>query len=194
MYIRNISQNGRFYGREFPINPIFEHEFGSLIDRPHVHLCENSTFTSEADSSVKPVQSRILVVDDDPDHREILKTQLNTMGFECYEADNGLTGIAALKQQPVDLIISDYQMPEMDGLQMIQEIRSGINNTPVPIIFMTGNPDSHIIQRALLTGANAALAKPYSFSTLRSTILQLTGRPHGHEQKSESDNCSNPRT
>lgn len=115
-------------------------------------------------------RKRILIVEDDPDHREILTTRLRSFGFLCQEAADGYGGLDKLGHSPFDLVISDYQMPQMNGIQFIQSIRMTKGLSTIPIILMTGHSDPTVIEQALSAGATTTLTKPCSFDTLKTAL------------------------
>lgn len=127
-------------------------------------------------STSHPVDSprkRILIVEDDPDHREILKTRLEALGYACQEAPNGHEGLSKFRHSCFDLVIADYRMPQMSGIQFIHAVRKTYGISTIPIIFMTAHSDPTVIDHALSVGATTTLVKPYSLGNLQ-TALNMT--------------------
>ncbi len=117
---------------------------------------------------------RILIVDDDSDHREILKTRLSAMGYMTHQASDGTEGFAQMTQRPFNLVICDYEMPRMNGIQFIEKVRGTPALSSTPIIFVTGHPDPAILHHALAAGATSTLLKPYSFDKLHTTLKLIS--------------------
>src|SRR3954465_8858922 len=103
----------------------------------------------------------ILAVDDSSSIRVAVKTALSSAGFAVTEAANGADGIAKAKASHFDLIVTDLNMPIMDGLTMIEELRKSPAHMGVPIIFLTTESDAGLKQRAKAAGATGWLTKPF---------------------------------
>lgn len=115
-------------------------------------------------------EMRILVVEDNPDHREILKTRLNSLGYVSQEAAGSHEGLIALSYSRFDLVICDYRMPEMNGFQFIHTVRKTYGMSTIPIIFMTTHSDRTVIDHAFSLGATTTLVKPYSLENLKTAL------------------------
>lgn len=118
--------------------------------------------------------ARILVIDDEPQARRMLHIFFQRLGYDVLEAEDGVSGLNLLKDNPVDLIITDILMPNKEGLETITEIRE-LNST-VKIIAMSGggrlgNTDYLDIARRF--GADAAFAKPLDLNDLEAAITAL---------------------
>jgi response regulator RpfG family c-di-GMP phosphodiesterase len=127
---------------------------------------------------------RILLVDDDEIFREALESILQSLGFDVVAVSNGQSAIGWLAQYKADLIISDIQMPELDGIELTKKVRS---ESRVPIILITGL--SHLLEtkEAAELGANAFLTKPFSRQEIQKTIDECL-RP---SKETFSDDYSN---
>ena len=84
---------------------------------------------------------RILVVDDEPDIRDILRILLEGEGFEVEEANNGREALEKIQKRPPDLVITDYVMPEMDGEELCRKIKKDILIRHIPVIMLTGKKE-----------------------------------------------------
>lgn len=107
---------------------------------------------------LKNARQKVLVVDDDPTFRELLTDLLEMVGYDVWTAQDGLAGLEALHNRPFDLILVDYRMPGMTGLEMTAFIRR--SDTVTPIILITGDSsvlDPEIVARA---GITKLLPKP----------------------------------
>lgn len=108
--------------------------------------------------------ARILVVDDDPQFRRLIRVVLTATGYEVTEAANGLQALTELRAKAVDLILLDWRMPGMDGEATCQAIRRAGN---LPIIVVTA---SDRVQEAFAAGADAFLRKPVDSDALLARI------------------------
>lgn len=118
----------------------------------------------------------ILTVDDSASIRVTIKIALTGAGYSVAEAENGADGIAKAKAAHYDLIITDLNMPVMDGLTMIEELRKSPDHTGVPIIFLTTESDDGMKQRAKAAGATGWLTKPFDPEQLVKIARKVLGR------------------
>ncbi len=120
---------------------------------------------------------RVLVIDDSPYMVKIVKTLLDAMGIESVRGIECPTNIfAELKNWQPDLIITDYIMEPIDGLQLIQRIRKQVSDPKrfIPIILLTGYAHEHVVTDARFrAGADAVLVKPVSVQRLYSCIVSV---------------------
>ena len=117
---------------------------------------------------------KILVVDDSPAMRRIIIGNLSRMGHtDVLEGENGRSGLARLDQGPVDLIITDWDMPEMDGIEFAREVRS--RNAAVPILMVTTHAATRDIVQALEAGVSTYVVKPFTQESLKERIDSLLG-------------------
>jgi CheY-like chemotaxis protein len=114
---------------------------------------------------------RILVVDDEPDLRFILRRMLTRAGHEVVEAGDGAAGLASVLAAPPDLVVTDMMMPVMDGVEFIHRLRCDPATAAIPILAVSGDWQ-------LAVEADAALAKPYQKAALLAAAerLLLKGR------------------
>ena len=105
---------------------------------------------------------KILIVDDSAMLRDMLIYALNEGGYEdVIDAVNGVEGLKKAKQEQFDLVISDVNMPEMNGLDMIKEIRKLPNYTKVPILVLTTERSEEMKQKGKQAGATGWIVKPF---------------------------------
>jgi len=116
---------------------------------------------------------KILVVDDSPVVKKIVTTTLMKKGFEVREALDGVAALEILLNEKIDLVITDLNMPKMDGLQLTREIRKNPMYKRIPIIMLTTNPSEE--QKALEAGANLYLKKPVTSEELISHVQKFLG-------------------
>ena len=106
---------------------------------------------------------RALVIDDSRTVRAIIGAILRDLGMEVAEAGNGREGLEQLRQSPgTDLILVDWNMPVMDGLEFIQAVRAERAYDPVRILMVTTETEQEQVIRALSAGANEYLMKPFT--------------------------------
>lgn len=118
----------------------------------------------------------ILTVDDSPSIRVALKIALTNAGYSVAEAGNGAEGIEKAKASAFDLIITDLNMPVMDGLTMIEEMRRMPDQMGVPIVFLTTESDEATKARAKAAGATGWLTKPFDPDQLVRIAKKVLGR------------------
>jgi CheY-like chemotaxis protein len=119
---------------------------------------------------------RILVVEDDDDVRLALREILEVSGFEVVEAPNGRVAVREFVEQPVDLVVADIFMPEMDGIELIRELRRFLPY--VPIVAVSGGGKRHdrtAVLAAVGLGADAALEKPFTLQHFVFVVRQTLG-------------------
>jgi len=119
---------------------------------------------------------KILVVDDEENHRIMLRAVLKEEGYEVAEADDGLEAIKAVEEEPFDLILLDIRMTSMDGIEALTEIRK--ISPRVPVLIMTAYASVKTAVEALKAGAFEYLIKPLNIEELK--ILIQKGLEHYH--------------
>ena len=120
--------------------------------------------------------ARVLIVEDYPDTRVILRIILESQGYICEEAENGLQALSKVQEVPFDLVLLDYEMPLINGFQFMEKISSLKSPMNIPVIMMTGYATDHVRIQALQSGAVDILAKPYDLDTLLTVIPQALVR------------------
>ena len=110
-------------------------------------------------------ENSVLVVDDDPAHRTMLRTLLTGWGYTIHEADDGSTAIEKVHEQAFDLILMDIRMIKVSGLEALDEIKAF--NPAIPVIIMTAYSSVETAVEALKSGAYDYLTKPLDFDELR---------------------------
>jgi two-component system, NtrC family, response regulator HydG len=115
-----------------------------------------------------PNSYRILVVDDDTAHRTMLLTLVGGWGYDLLEADDGESAIAAVEDQPIDLVLMDIRMVRVSGIEALERIKA--INPAIPIVLMTAYASVEMAVEALKKGAYDYLIKPLDFDKLRLTL------------------------
>ena len=119
-----------------------------------------------------------LVVDDYSTARRLIKESLQQLGFTCLEAENGNQAIALIKHTTLNLVIADVNMPEMNGLELLKEIRADDNMNDLPVILTMLEPLDDLISDGKKLGMNDYLVKPFDVFTLSKTldkVIKTTG-------------------
>jgi len=120
---------------------------------------------------------KVLVVDDQNSVRQMTRITLEQIGVRhIHEAENGVKAIDTASTQPLDLIISDYNMPEMDGMELLRAVRGHPAARRIPFILVTGRGDRELVVKAAQAGANNYVVKPFTADILKTKIEQVIGR------------------
>ncbi|MGD2137096.1 MAG: phosphate regulon transcriptional regulator PhoB [Gammaproteobacteria bacterium] len=127
--------------------------------------------------------SRILVVDDDPDVREMIGLALARDGFEVCEAGDTTAAGEALVAGEVDLILLDWMLPGQSGFEFARSLRAGRPPRDTPVIMLTARDQEHEKVAALEAGADDYIAKPFSVSELLARIRAVLRRASGRENR-----------
>ena len=117
----------------------------------------------------------VLTVDDSLSVRKIIAGMLETIGYDVLEASNGLDALNKLAENKVDAIISDINMPEMNGMDMIKEIRKTDKNNNIPILMFTSESQNDLKQKAKDLGAIGWLQKPFNENSLIVALHRMLG-------------------
>ncbi|MBC7196524.1 MAG: response regulator [Deferribacterales bacterium] len=119
---------------------------------------------------------RIITVDDSSTMRRIIKNTLIKIGFSnILEAGNGIEALEVLAQNNVDLIITDWNMPEMDGLTFVKTLRAKDQYKEIPILMVTTEAAKEDILTALKSGVNNYVVKPFTPDILQEKVFKLLG-------------------
>jgi two-component system chemotaxis response regulator CheY len=117
---------------------------------------------------------RFLVVDDSTTMRRIIINTLNKVGYQdCAEAANGREGMERLATTTVDMIITDWNMPEMSGIEFIRSVRANAATKDLPVLMVTTNAAKDDIVEALRAGVNSYVVKPFSPETIKEKIESM---------------------
>lgn len=115
----------------------------------------------------------ILLVDDSTTIRNMLKATLQPMGYQILEAAGGRAGLEQVKQAKIDLVISDQNMPGLDGLGMVKAIREGTVNQNVPILVLTTETSDDMKTQFRAAGASGWMSKPFIPERLEAALKKL---------------------
>jgi two-component system chemotaxis response regulator CheY len=115
-----------------------------------------------------------LIVDDSTTMRMILKAYLQKMGFTVTEAVNGLDALVKLRAMgKADIVLVDWNMPEMDGLDFVKAVRAEIGYAAMPLMMVTTNSEREHVELALEAGANEYVMKPFTGAMIREKLEML---------------------
>ncbi len=116
---------------------------------------------------------KILVVDDCPTTRKLISLYLKSKGFLVVTAENGLDGIEKLGAGDINLILSDINMPYMDGIEFLKTVRSDPNSSHIPVFMVTTESDPEEKERAFKMGAAGYMVKPVTAEQVVTAVKQI---------------------
>lgn len=134
----------------------------------------------------------VLIVDDSGSMRKVIKKVLQLSGFqvgECLEAANGRDALKVLARHEVDLILSDINMPEMNGVDLLRVLRRQAQWHDLPVVFITTETSETALKEALALGAKGYLRKPFRPESILSLLTEIMGEPDGFEVASDNEGC-----
>ena len=112
----------------------------------------------------------VLVVDDDPNSREIVQTFLESRGYDVVTAPNGESALAAVQSESPDLVLLDVMMPGMDGWEVARTLKDHADYADIRVVMMTARSDFSDKQKGLQAGADDYLVKPIQLEDLGNTV------------------------
>jgi two-component system chemotaxis response regulator CheY len=121
------------------------------------------------------MSQKILVVDDSASIRESVSFILNQNGYEVDTADDGQQGLDKLKVNEYQLVITDVNMPNLDGIGMIEQLRQLDKNKFIPVLVLTTESQGSIMEKGKSAGATGWIVKPFSNDKLLATIKKVLG-------------------
>lgn len=120
---------------------------------------------------------RVMVVDDMGVSRGLLIQAIEEMGIWKNQAENdGAAALQKLIADPVHLVLSDYNMPGMDGLQLLQALRQNRSTARIGFILVTGNPTPDLVSKGKALGLNNIIKKPFSTASMKQCIESVVGK------------------
>jgi two-component system chemotaxis response regulator CheY len=117
-----------------------------------------------------------LIVDDSSVMRKIVERALRQAGIafrEVLEASSGVEALTVLESNQVDLIVSDINMPQMDGLEFLRQVRTRDLASGVPVVMITTESSEDHVRQALVAGAQAYIRKPFTADQVKDRVLPL---------------------
>ena len=117
-----------------------------------------------------------LIVDDQQTIRSLVRSGLQELGFKTiHEAIDGEEGLRQMLMRPIGLVISDFNMPKLDGLGLLRAVRAHPPIQKTAFIMLTGRADKELVARAVQFGVNNYLVKPFTVATLKEKIEAVFG-------------------
>ncbi len=121
---------------------------------------------------------RVMIVDDSPSMRAFVRRVMDLSGFavdSCLTAGNGAQGLALLEQQTVDIILTDINMPEMNGEEFLRRLEEHERYRSIPVVVISTDATENRMQRMMQLGARGYIAKPFSPEALRGELERVLG-------------------
>jgi two-component system chemotaxis response regulator CheY len=118
---------------------------------------------------------KVLAIDDSRTIRSLVRKVMEDAGFACVCAEDGVDGVTRFAEENPDIVITDINMPNMDGFGVIQTILGGTTNRMVPILVLTTESADHLKARARDAGATGWIVKPFDDETIVSLVRRVTG-------------------
>lgn len=117
---------------------------------------------------------KFLVVDDFSTMRRIVRNLLKELGFQNVdEAEDGVAALSKLRNSPFDFVVSDWNMPNMTGIDLLKEIRADANLKHLPVLMVTAEAKKENIVSAAQAGANGYIVKPFTAATLEEKLNKI---------------------
>jgi DNA-binding response OmpR family regulator len=115
-------------------------------------------------------KTRILIIEDDVDFRNLLRIHLSLAGYALEVAEDGVAGGKALLERPPDLVLSDVNMPFLGGFELLSLMRTDERTASIPVILLSGLSDDDTMSRAMKLGAADFLTKPVTLEDLMQAV------------------------
>jgi excisionase family DNA binding protein len=115
----------------------------------------------------------VLVVDDDPDVRQVVRANLEAEGYTVREAGSAAEGLASLEEAAPDLLLLDVMMPEVDGWEMLRRVQERFGLGAIPVLVFSGTVEERAVSDAAARGARGFLGKPFDLQQLIDQAKQI---------------------
>ena len=135
-------------------------------------------------------KARILIIEDDPGFRDLLRLHLSASGYKVRVAEDGVAGGRAILADPPDLIISDIDMPFLDGLELLSLLKTEESTGSIPVILLSGRGDSDTLVKAVDAGAADYLIKPVTRDRLLESVEACLARARGGNASTDQGSAS----
>jgi DNA-binding response OmpR family regulator len=123
----------------------------------------------------RPV-ARVLIVDDDPDIRALVTYRLSASGYEVISAGDGEAGLAAAREHAPDLVLADWMMPRLTGVEMCTRMRADPAIAGIPVVLLTARTDDVAMRTGWDAGIDEYLTKPFSPRELAARVEEILSR------------------
>lgn len=170
-YINGIEQRARALSRKrnFALHVFCAYEGCELALEPPSTDRRRSVAVAASDLDLPTGELKVLIVDDDANLRLLARAALTRGGYSVLEAGDGDEGLQSIAESKPDLVVLDLNMPRMDGIAVLNRLRSDPETVRLPVLILTGHGDEHSMRAGFAAGATDYLNKPF-------TIPQLTSR------------------
>lgn len=128
-------------------------------------------------------QERVLVVEDEPNIREIINFNLENWGFDVIQANDGETALAMAEEYSPDLILLDLMLPKMDGIEVCRRLKSGFWTSRIPVIMLTAKKEVKDKVRGMEVGADDYITKPFSREELEARVKMVLSRTRSQRER-----------
>jgi two-component system chemotaxis response regulator CheY len=120
---------------------------------------------------------KVLVIDDFPTMRRIVKNLLKQLGYEnIEEAEDGVQALAKLKAGGYGLVISDWNMPNMEGIDLLRNVRADENLKPIPFLMVTAEAEKEKVIEAIKAGVDNYIVKPFTAEVLKEKLEKIADK------------------
>jgi two-component system chemotaxis response regulator CheY len=123
----------------------------------------------------------VLIVDDSPSMRKVIRRVLTLSGFDvgtCLEAGDGLEALKVLEQEWMDVIVTDINMPNMNGEELVERLAADSLRSSIPILVVSTDRSDERLQRMMALGARGYVTKPFMPETLGAAMAKIVGEAH----------------
>jgi two-component system, sensor histidine kinase and response regulator len=144
---------------------------------------EEVSIDGPPDEESRPTHGSVLVVDDDATNRDVLFRRLERQGHRVQTASSGAEALDLLRQRPFDLVLLDIMMPDMDGYEVLRQIRDEPRLRQVPVIMISAIDDVQSVVRCIEAGAEDYLTKPFAPALLRARVGASLERKRGRDRE-----------
>ncbi len=117
----------------------------------------------------------VLLAEDDPDIQLVARLALKRAGFTVRVVNNGQEALAAIRENPPQVVLLDWMMPELDGPETCRQLKSNPSTANIPVIFLTAKSQEAEIQRGLSLGAAGYVTKPFDALQLGQQVKDIVG-------------------
>lgn len=134
---------------------------------------------------------RVMIVDDSSTMRAVIKKAIKASGFnvdDFYEAGDGKVALDLLQSEWLDLIITDYNMPNMNGMELLERVKQDDTFSSIPVIFISTEGSEKRIKEFMTKGATDYIKKPFTPEILKSKLNRIMGEPENGPGNNDQDN------
>ena len=170
-------------GRELNHEQSAPKTISNLCDESLMIIQESAHILNEQNNFLNQVNKKILIVDDELQNRQLLKSRLNREGFTVEMAEEGEEALAKLSFEAFDLVLLDILMPKMDGFQTLLHIKRNERTSHIPVIMISALDDLSMVVPCIEAGAEDYLSKPFNRVLLSARITSSLERKQRHDDE-----------